>query len=71
MELQTMMGGFEMLIVLFTAALVFILPIIALISILKNEFNGNNKLVWVLVVIFLPIIGSVLYFALGKKQMVK
>ena len=62
-----MIGGFELLIVLF----IFLLPVIALVSILKNEFTGNNKIVWVLVVILLPILGSLLYFAIGKNQIVK
>lgn len=46
-----------------------ILPIIALIDILKSQFkNENDKLVWVLVILFLPIIGSILYFIIGRKQ---
>jgi hypothetical protein len=52
--------------------LFFMLPVIlwisALIDILKNNFQDNNKLIWVLVVILLPIIGAVLYFIIGKKQ---
>ena len=52
--------------------LFFMLPVIlwisALIDILKNNFQDNNKLIWVLVVILLPVIGAVLYFIIGKKQ---
>jgi hypothetical protein len=61
------LGVGELLVLLF-----FLLPIIfwvfALIDILKNNFQDNNKIIWVLVVIFLPIIGAVLYFIIGKKQ---
>ena len=45
-----------------------ILIISALIDILRSEFKGNNKIVWVLVVIFLPFLGSLLYFGLGRSQ---
>ena len=43
--------------------------IIALIDILKSDFRDTNgKIIWVLVVIFLPVIGSILYFLIGKSQ---
>lgn len=45
-----------------------VITIVALVDILSNEFNGNDKLVWVLVVIFLGIIGVILYFSIGQKQ---
>ena len=48
-----------------------LLPIVALIDILKNKFKGNDKIVWVLVVIFFNIIGSILYFTIGKNQKIK
>ena len=43
--------------------------IIALIDILKSDFRDtNDKIIWALVVIFLPVIGSILYFLIGKSQ---
>lgn len=46
-----------------------LLWIIALVDILKSNFKeSNNKILWVLVVILLPIIGSILYFIIGKNQ---
>ena len=46
-----------------------LLWIIALVDILKSNFkDSNNKILWVLVVILLPVIGSVLYFMIGKNQ---
>ncbi|WP_082333751.1 PLD nuclease N-terminal domain-containing protein [Mangrovimonas sp. TPBH4] len=44
------------------------LPILALISLLKNRFNGNEKMLWILIVIFAPFIGSILYFAIGRSK---
>lgn len=49
-----------------------ILWIIALIDILRSNFKeANGKIIWVLLVIFLPILGSILYFAIGKNQKIK
>ena len=51
--------------------LFFILPIIALIDVIKSEFEGNNKLIWVLVILFFNFIGSILYLIIGTKQKVR
>jgi hypothetical protein len=40
----------------------------ALIDILKNEFTGMNKLIWFLLVIFLPLVGVICYYFIGMKQ---
>ncbi|MHC1697795.1 MAG: PLDc N-terminal domain-containing protein [Geobacteraceae bacterium] len=47
-----------------------ILCIVALLDILRSEFTGYNKLVWLLAVIFFPLIGSLAYFIFGRKQKV-
>ncbi len=44
-----------------------LLPLFALIDILRNEFTGYNKIIWVIVVIFFPYLGSILYFILGNE----
>jgi heme/copper-type cytochrome/quinol oxidase subunit 2 len=44
--------------------------IIALVSVLRAEFSGNDKLVWILVIIFLPVLGPILYFIIGRRQRV-
>jgi len=40
----------------------------ALIDILKNEFTGLNKLIWFLLVVFLPLLGVICYYFIGMKQ---
>ena len=55
-----------MLLLILVCALVF--PILALISIFKNKFEGNDKLIWVVVVLLLPFIGSILYFIIGRPK---
>ena len=49
--------------------LIFIVLLIyCLIDILKNSFNGNDKVIWVLGILFVPIVGSLLYLFIGRKQ---
>lgn len=43
-----------------------VLPIIALVNLLPNNaIENTNKLIWVLVIIFIPVIGSILFFLIG------
>lgn len=49
--------------------LVIVFTLLALIDILKSDFKESvNKIVWVLVVIFLPLLGAILYFIIGSAQ---
>lgn len=64
-----MLGSFQIILVLGIVFLFGFIPtIIALIDILKNKFEGNNKIVWVLVVLFFNLIGAILYFSIGRNQ---
>ncbi|MFV0269066.1 PLDc_N domain-containing protein [Maribellus luteus] len=63
--------GPQEIIILLILSLLFIFPLIALIDILRSDFEGNNKLIWVIVVIFFNLIGSILYFLIGKNQKLK
>lgn len=50
----------------------FILWLLALVDVLRNNFKGQNeKLIWVLVVIFIPFLGPILYFFVGRKNRIK
>jgi hypothetical protein len=61
--------GLGLIEILMLAFLIGFLPFIfAFIDILKNEFTGSNKLIWLLAVLFTPVLGSVLYFFIGTKQ---
>lgn len=51
--------------------IVVILWTITLIDIMKNNFTGNNKLIWVIIVVLLPVLGALLYLGLGRSQKVK
>jgi len=60
-------GTAELFIMLFF----IVLPLVAIIDILRSNFAGSNKLIWILVVLFANIIGSILYFIIGQKQKIK
>lgn len=43
--------------------------ILTILEILNSKiFNGNEKALWVVIVLFLNIIGAVLYLIIGRKQ---
>lgn len=44
--------------------------IFAIIDIVRSKFEGNNKLIWVLVTIFVPF-GGLIYFIFGRKNKVR
>ena len=67
MSYLAFIGAWQWVIIILALS-IFILPVIALIDILKSEFKGNNKLIWVIVVIFFSLIGVVLYFTIGRQQ---
>ena len=66
------LGGQEMLFMLF----LLLVPVgwlacsfIALANVLQSNFRGNSdKLIWVLVILFLPYFGPLLYFTIGRQQ---
>lgn len=55
--------------VLFFILLPSVLWIFAIIDILKSNFkDSTNKIIWVLIVLLLPVLGSILYFIFGGQQ---
>jgi uncharacterized membrane protein YwaF len=63
------MFGFGMLFMFLFWIASIVLWISALIDILKSDFRGgSDKIVWLLVVVFLPLLGAILYFTIGKNQ---
>lgn len=66
------MGGFiaSTFLVVFTL-FTFMLYIYILIDILRHEFTGYNKIIWILVIIFFPVLGAILYLVFGRGQRIK
>lgn len=65
-----MFGGQEIILILLIF-LLLLFPLIALISVLKGKFEGNDKLIWVLLILFLPFLGALLYFIIGSKKKIE
>ncbi|NLI71670.1 MAG: hypothetical protein GX361_02940 [Bacteroidales bacterium] len=66
-------NGIVSLIIFGILLLFFVLfYLIPIIDILKSKFeSGVDKLIWLAVVIFIPILGLLLYIFIGLKQKVK
>ncbi len=47
---------------------VLVLDIIAGVDILKSAMAPSKKLLWILLVLFLPVLGMILYFLLIRKK---
>jgi TonB family protein len=67
------LGMPELTLILGIVLLFWLVPlafaVVALVSILRSQFPGpNDKLVWTVVAILVPIVGPILYFIIGTKQ---
>lgn len=61
--------GFGELILILIISSSFLLVLACLIDIVRSEFKDNiTKLLWVIIVLVAPLIGSLLYLLLGRKQ---
>jgi hypothetical protein len=41
---------------------------IAIVDLIRFNYTGNNRLVWSLIVLFIPFIGAIIYLFSGRKQ---
>ncbi|MGV3541417.1 MAG: PLDc N-terminal domain-containing protein [Rufibacter sp.] len=65
-------GMFELFILLFILGAPVILWVWAVVDLLSSRFpSRTDKLIWVIVIAFLPVLGAVLYLIIGRKQKVK
>ena len=49
---------------------ILLFGIIAIIDIAINKFENNQKIMWILICIFVPF-GGLIYFLIGRKQRIK
>ena len=68
------LGGTELFLIFLSLLILvvcLVLPIVALIDIIRSDFQGpNDKLIWVIVVLFLNVLGAALYLFIGRNQRV-
>ena len=68
MTLLGIIGPMELIIILTVGLFFFLIPLLALVDIVRSKFEGNMQLVWVIIVVFFNVIGSILYFIIGRNQ---
>lgn len=51
--------------------LVLGLWVYSLSDIIRNQFHNNAKVIWLLVVLFLPMVGPALYLLMGRRNKIK
>jgi hypothetical protein len=68
MTLLGIIGPQELIIILFIGFCLFLLPLFAIVDIVRSKFEGNMQLIWVIIVVFFNIIGTILYFVIGRNQ---
>ncbi|MCF8381388.1 MAG: PLDc N-terminal domain-containing protein [Bacteroidales bacterium] len=57
--------------ILFFILFILLLPLVAIVNLLMSEFkNSNDKIVWLILIIVIPILGSILYFLMSDRQKV-
>lgn len=64
---QTLGIGFIVIFGLIILAMT-VLWVYAIVDIAKSEFEGDNKMVWLLIVILVGFIGALIYFIVGREK---
>ena len=71
MILLDILPPMQIILMLLFLIAIFIFPLVALIDVLINQFPGNDKITWVVVIIFLPFLGALLYYLIGRRKRLK
>jgi len=48
--------------------IVLILDVIAIIDLIGQARSATSKLVWILLIVFLPVLGLILYYLIARKK---
>lgn len=48
----------------------FILIVIALMDLFKSNLPTNTKLLWLIVILIAPVLGSIIYLVLGRNKQI-
>ena len=47
--------------------IILVIDIVVIVDIVKSSKDTEKKILWIIAVVFLPVLGPILYYALGKK----
>jgi hypothetical protein len=47
--------------------LILVIDVVVIIDILKSNKDTEKKVLWIVAVVFLPVLGPILYYFVGKK----
>lgn len=47
--------------------IILVIDVVVILDILKSNRDTEKKVLWIIAVIFLPIVGPVLYYFIGRK----
>jgi hypothetical protein len=48
--------------------IILIIDIVVIIDIIKSSKDTEKKILWIIAVVFLPLLGPILYYVLGKNK---
>jgi hypothetical protein len=48
--------------------LILIIDIIVIVDIVKSNKDTERKVLWIIAVVFLPLLGPILYYFLGRRR---
>jgi len=68
LALLGVLGALTMVAFHLSGLVVLVLDIIAVIEIVKSRDDGTKKAIWILMILFLPVLGLLLWFFLGRKR---
>jgi hypothetical protein len=46
---------------------ILVLVIVALVDVIQRPMETGKKILWIVLIVLLPLIGTILYFLLGRK----
>jgi hypothetical protein len=47
--------------------LILVIDIVVIIDIVKSNKDTEKKILWIIAVVFLPVLGPILYYFIGKR----
>jgi len=47
--------------------IILVIDIVVIIDIIRSSKDTEKKILWIIAVVFLPVLGPILYYVVGKK----